>query len=102
AQTITGTLAADGCDWDQSYEITIDPDWSAGFYLLRLQDSDGNTADAFFVVRQEQPAEAMLVLSTSTWNAYNVWGGLSYYTGGCVVSPLYQSHRSLQGVEARR
>ncbi|MDA0977405.1 MAG: hypothetical protein O3B72_02505 [Proteobacteria bacterium] len=88
AQTITDTLAADGCDWDQSYEITIDPDWSAGFYLLRLQDSDGNTADAFFVVRQEQPAEAMLVLSTSTWNAYNVWGGLSYYTGGYVVSPM--------------
>jgi len=88
AQTITDTLAADGCNWNQSYEVAIDPNWPAGFYLLRLQDSDGNTADAFFVVRQEHPAEAMLVLSTSTWNAYNVWGGLSYYTGGYVVSPM--------------
>lgn len=87
-QVISDTIAEQGCEWDQSFEITVDPDWSAGFYLLRLHDSDGNQTEAFFVVRDQQPADAMLVLSTSTWNAYNTWGGLSYYTGGYVVSPM--------------
>ena len=31
---------------------------------------------------------AMLVLATSTWNAYNTWGGDSYYTGGHITSPV--------------
>ncbi len=87
-QAISDSIAEHGCDWDLSYEISIDPSWTSGFYLLRLQDSDGNRTDAFFVVRSEQPADAMLVLSTSTWNAYNNWGGLSFYTGGHVVSPM--------------
>lgn len=87
-QPISDSIAAHGCYWDRSLEIAIDPKWSAGFYLLRLRDSDGDETDAFFVVREEHPGDAILVLSTSTWNAYNTWGGLSFYTGGYVVSPM--------------
>ena len=45
-------------------------------------------ADACFVVRPrpDDPAPLLLVLATTTWNAYNDWGGPSLYTGGTRVS----------------
>ena len=33
-----------------------------------------------------EPAPILMVLSTTTWNAYNDWGGPSLYTGGTRVS----------------
>lgn len=87
-QPMGDDIASEGCSWEPTIEITIDPDWPSGFYLIRLEDSNGRKADAFFVVRASQPNDAILVLSTSTWNAYNTWGGLSFYTGGHVVSPM--------------
>ena len=87
-QPISGREAMQGCAWDPSIEIYISIDWPSGFYLVKLQDSDGDKADAFFVVRSEEPGDLIFVLSTSTWNAYNTWGGQSLYTGGQVVSPM--------------
>lgn len=87
-QPITDVIAEEGCRWNASYEVSIDSDWPSGLYLVRITTEDGNQADAFFVVRAEEPSDAMLVLSTSTWNAYNNWGGPSFYTGGHVVSPM--------------
>ena len=81
-QTVTGDIAAEGCRWDSTLELGIEPSWPSGFYLVRLEDNKGNKAEAFFVVRAESPGDAILVLSTSTWNAYNTWGGQSFYTGG--------------------
>jgi hypothetical protein len=37
-------------------------------------------------VRARNPGDALLVLSTTTWAAYNDWGGPSFYTGGHVSS----------------
>jgi hypothetical protein len=86
-QIISDDIAIEGCRWNPSIELRIDPDWPSGFYLVRLEDSAGTKTDTFFVVRAAEPCDALLVLSTSTWNAYNTWGGLSLYTGGHVVSP---------------
>ena len=86
-QAMPDDLAANGCRWQASSEIAVDADWPSGMYLVRLTDSDGARADAFFVVRAAEPADAMLVLSTSTWSAYNHWGGPSFYLGGHVSSP---------------
>ena len=43
---------------------------------------------SFLVVRPEpsDPSPIVLVLSTTTWHAYNDWGGPSLYTGGTRVS----------------
>ena len=87
-QTVTGDIAAEGCRWDPTLELAIDAGWPSGFYLVRLEDNKGNKAEAFFVIRAESPVDALLVLSTSTWNAYNTWGGQSFYTGGHVTSPM--------------
>ena len=80
--------ALDGCGWKASLEINIEAGWPSGCYLVRLIDEDGSRAEAFFVVRALQPKDAMFVLSTSTWDAYNDWGAPSFYTGGVSSSAL--------------
>ena len=92
-EQVLGTeLSVTGCDWKPALEIGVDPSWPSGFYLVRLRAAEGETAEAFFVVRSQQRHDAMLVLSTSTWAAYNNWGGPSFYTmsyeGGVMPSDV--------------
>ncbi|WP_423922948.1 N,N-dimethylformamidase beta subunit family domain-containing protein [Candidatus Poriferisodalis sp.] len=81
-QPVPDDCATEGCGWTPSLSLEIDPQWQPGFHLLRLRSSGGEVAEAFFVVRATEPGETLLVLSTSTWAAYNDWGGPSFYTGG--------------------
>ena len=81
-----------GCGWPVSFEIPIGSNWSSGFHLVTVTVPDGapgrDVAHACFVVRADPSsrANALLVLATNTWNAYNTWGGQSLYTGGTQVS----------------
>ena len=78
--------ASAGCRWPVAVQIDVG-EWRSGFYLVRLTGDDGEQAEAFFVVRAAAASKRpLLVLSTSTWAAYNDWGGPSYYTGGHVSS----------------
>ena len=80
--------AAAGCGWLSSLEIPVGEGWRSGCYAVTLSAGD-ERADAFFVVRPAPGgprAPMILVLSTTTWNAYNDWGGPSLYTGGTQVS----------------
>ncbi|WP_420626725.1 N,N-dimethylformamidase beta subunit family domain-containing protein [Candidatus Poriferisodalis sp.] len=81
-QPVPDDCATEGCGWAPSLSLEIDPAWQPGFHLVRLHGPDGEIAEAFFVVRAAEPGETLLVLSTSTWAAYNDWGGPSFYTGG--------------------
>lgn len=85
-QPVPEDAAENGCRWETTLEIEIDPAWASGFYLVRMKAQSGETAEAFFVVRATEPAQALLVFSTSTWAAYNDWGGPSFYTGGHISS----------------
>lgn len=80
--------SANGCSWPAALEIPIGSDWRSGYYSVTLTAGDEH-ADAFLVVRPAPDgprASMILVLSTTTWNAYNDWGGPSLYTGGTKVS----------------
>ena len=81
-QPVPDDCATEGCGWAPTLTMRIDAAWQPGFYLVRLHAADGEVAEAFFVVRAVEPGETLLVLSTSTWAAYNDWGGPSFYTGG--------------------
>ena len=35
-QTISPDISVEGCDWDPSFELVIDPNWNSG------EDADGN------------------------------------------------------------
>ena len=90
-QPVPGDAAAHGCDWQACLDIPVAADWPSGFYLVRMIGEAGagiTTAEAFFVVRPSSPPEALLVLSTSTWSAYNDSGGPSFYTGGHTSSMM--------------
>ena len=81
------TRAANGCDWPAATEIPVG-DWPSGYYAVTVT-AGAERADAFLVVRSpagRSDAPILLVLSTSTYDAYNDWGGPSLYTGGTQVS----------------
>ena len=67
-------LGQKGCRWRPCLDIDIRPEWPSGCYLLRLTNESGKQAEAFFVVRSTEPKDALFVLATSTWAAYNAWG----------------------------
>jgi len=83
---VPATASSHGCGWPAGLSIPVDRGWRSGFYSVRLTAGD-EEAHAFFAVRpQSERAPILLVLSTSTANAYNDWGGPSLYTGGTRVS----------------
>ena len=113
-QAVPADVAVQGCNWQASHRLEIDPEWQSGFYLVRLTALETTTepspdasevAEAFFVVRSIKPLDALLVLSTSTWAAYNNWGGPSFYTGGHTSSlrrPLPKGFLSKQNPHQQR
>jgi hypothetical protein len=81
-----GDASAEGCGWPAALEIPVGSGWRSGYYSVTLS-AGAERADAFVVVRPGQDRSPMLlVLSTTTWHAYNDWGGPSLYTGGTRVS----------------
>ncbi len=80
--------SANGCAWRAALQIPIG-DWPSGYYAVTLT-AGAERAEAFLVVRagNRERAPILLVLSTSTYDAYNDWGGPSLYTGGSRVSML--------------
>jgi hypothetical protein len=83
---IRADASSHGCGWPVAVEIPTEG-LPSGYYAVTLR-SDEERADAFFVVRPgpADHAQILLVLSTTTYNAYNDWGGPSLYTGGTRVS----------------
>jgi hypothetical protein len=69
------------CRWGDPYLLAIPPDWVSGAYLATL--TAANTFEQSyvpFVVRDhDRPADLLVQLPTSTWQAYNCWGGRSLY-----------------------
>jgi hypothetical protein len=67
--------------------------WPSGLYFLRLTAAYGRVGYAPFIVRTGAPrARVAVVLSTNTWQAYNLWDengdgwGDSWYVGGATRS----------------
>jgi len=83
---------ATGCGWPVAFTFDVDPGWTSGFYEVGLQAEgeagEKSRAEAFFVVRSSSPtaADAILVLASNTYNAYNQWGGKCFYSGAVKVS----------------
>jgi hypothetical protein len=68
-------------DWGPSLTIPTD-DWPEGSYLLRMDSEAGPQRFAPVTVRSASTAgKVVLKNSTSTWQAYNTWGGYDLYNG---------------------
>ena len=81
-----------GCGWPVAFTVEVDPAWPSGFYEVALHaegaSGEAATSQAFFVVRPAATtsADAIVVLATNTYNAYNQWGGKCLYTDAVKVS----------------
>jgi hypothetical protein len=73
-------------DWGPSLTIPTDG-WPAGAYLLRMDAETGAQRFVPITVRSASTADkVVLKASTSTWQAYNTWGGYDLYNGPGGVS----------------
>lgn len=93
-----------GCRWPESLRWRLPDDAASGFYkvISTCMRPDGGrfVQHHFFVVRptaRTQTARLLMVLPTSTWAAYNDWGGASSYIGvhgdGNQASPILHVQR---------
>lgn len=77
-----------GCNWPVGYSWQIPSDLASGFYLVvcKVENGKGESREheAGFFVRPKvgkPSAKILLIAATSTWTAYNDWGGTSNYAG---------------------
>jgi hypothetical protein len=68
------------CAWNPTFNLTIDPDWLTGQYLVKLVRDDGFESYVPLLIRESVPRAPLLYQSSvNTWQAYNLWGGTSLY-----------------------
>ncbi len=93
AAGLTGEMAAlpddfhtMGCNWPVAFRWALPADLLTGFYLVisRAENERGEVREqehGFFVkpARGGHKSDILLVAATSTWHAYNDWGGSNHY-----------------------
>ncbi len=83
------------CAWHPTLTFVVPQALPSGVYIVRLSAPSGQ-ADSLFVVRSSTPQALMAQLPTSTYEAYNAWGGDSLYPGGSRTTAVTGT---TQGVE---
>ncbi|WP_368412654.1 N,N-dimethylformamidase beta subunit family domain-containing protein [Dongia sp.] len=86
-----------GCNWPVAATFTIPADWRSGGYLVQVEAAmaDGTRLahDHWFALRAgagagagggaDRVGDILQIAATSTWAAYNDWGGSNHYEGIC-------------------
>ena len=78
--------STNGCNWPSVVQIPTSG-LSSSLYIVSIS-SEVSTCHAYFVIKARVDCKSaiLFVLSTSTWAAYNDWGGGCLYTGNHKVS----------------
>ena len=81
---VPSTGLVDCGNWALSASWTMPADAVSGIYFARLERLDsGGASHIFFVVRDDTSGSDILFqTSDTTWQAYNSYGGNSFYVGG--------------------
>jgi putative cell wall-binding protein len=66
-------------NWIKNVHFSIPIDWESGMYLIKLVDYRLNTSYIPIVVNSTEKNEIGIVMATNTYQAYNNWGGKSFY-----------------------
>jgi hypothetical protein len=75
-----GDWQTNGAQWPVTFSLKVPANTPSGFYAARVIDDKRGRAHIPFIVRPPAPtARLALLANTNTWNAYNVWGGVSRY-----------------------
>jgi hypothetical protein len=81
AAKTTGKTHTITAPWRPSLTVSTS-DWPEGAYLLRLDADSGFQRFVPITVRSPRTAGKVVILNgTTTWQAYNMWGGRDLYKG---------------------
>lgn len=82
-QVASTTAWRDGCGWEETFRLTVPPEWPSGIYSATCTDPTGGRCAIPFVVRagDDRRSRIALLANVNTWLAYNGWGGRSKYSG---------------------
>ena len=89
-QLVPSDAVRSGCQWNETFSLTIPAWWGSGLYAASCADASGTSFDITFVVKPA-PADRSniaLLANVNTWLAYNGWGGESKYSGRATTSFL--------------
>ena len=73
-----------GCRWPVALRVPVSKQWISGYYSVMLRGIEGDTGEAFFVVRSAHPGRdtsILIQLCTNTYAGYNDYGGSNFYGG---------------------
>ena len=72
----------DASGWLLTLGIRVDGNYTPGTYLVKIWDKVGNYTYVPFTVRDDTGTKHSLLLqqASTTWQAYNKYGGKSFYT----------------------
>jgi hypothetical protein len=76
-----------GCGWPPFLSWVIPDDLDSGGYLIEIRDESAGEREVIghhLIIhrrRERTPGALALVAATSTWSAYNDWGGANHYYG---------------------
>jgi hypothetical protein len=100
APSISPETGAVSCAWSPGWRLRIGADWVSGQYLALLSTEAGHHHWVPFVVRDDsRTAAGLVVIPTSTYQAYNGWPmdgrtGASLYYGFDAAGRRSPAHRS--------
>ncbi|MEZ4652743.1 MAG: DUF6605 domain-containing protein [Candidatus Eisenbacteria bacterium] len=69
-----------GCGWTVSASIPVGRDWPSGVYTVKIDDGNQRVWDTFSVRGDGTEGKLLVVLPTYTDQAYNQFGGGSFYS----------------------
>ncbi len=67
-----------GAGWETTKKFKIPKNWSSGLYMIKLYDLKSEFYFSF-VIKDKISKEITILTPTNTWQAYNDWGGSSFY-----------------------
>lgn len=84
----TGRVSCD--NWRASYTLTVPADWTSGVYMARFEAAGAYNFTTFVVRDRDDaaPADLVVQIPVTTYQAYNNYGGKSTYnstSGDCLV-----------------
>src|SRR5262249_48112494 len=83
------------CGWTRGLRYHVPDDAPGGAYVLKLSRQDGFGSDVPLLVRNvRERSDVLVVLATSTWAAYNNFGGTSLYEDD--DDPKNPAHRAFR------
>lgn len=78
----------EGARWQDTCSCVLPADWPSGLYAVKLKTAVGHSPDdayhmPFILKGRRGPGQPPIAVlsNTLTWQAYNAWGGGSFYKG---------------------